>query len=120
MKLGNTIKHVRQAHGQSQIEAARLLGVSNVHLSNLENNKANPSLEFLARAADVWDVDLHVLAWCLHGDSSKLPPGVRQAAAKLTAALKRELAAKGLIHEQEDDRDQEQEDTRTRSRTAHA
>jgi transcriptional regulator with XRE-family HTH domain len=120
VKLGNTIRYVRQAHGQSQVEAARLLDVSNVHLSNLENNKAHPSPEFLSRAATVWGVDLHVLAWCLHGDPAKLPAGVRQAASRLTVAFRRELAAKGLIHEQDDDRDQEQEKPRSRPRTAHA
>ena len=120
MKLGNTIRYVRQAHGQSQLEAAKLLDVSNVHLSNLENNKAHPSPEFLARATNVWGVDLHVLAWCLHGDPTKLPTGVRQAASRLTEAFRRELAAKGLIDERQDDPDQEHEETRSRPRAAHA
>jgi transcriptional regulator with XRE-family HTH domain len=120
MKLGNTIKYVRQTHGQSQLEAAKLLEVSNVHLSNLENNKAHPSPDFLVRASKVWGVDLHVLAWCLNGDPAKLPPGVREAAAKLTAAFKRELASKGFTIERQNDRGQEQEDSRAHSRAAHA
>jgi transcriptional regulator with XRE-family HTH domain len=120
MKLGNTIKYVRQMHQQSQIEAAKLLDVSNVHLSNLENNKGHPSPEFLARANKLWGVDLHVLAWCLHGDPAKLPAGVRHAAARLTAAFKRELAAKGYVQELRDDRHQEHEEPRTRFRAAKA
>ena len=120
MKLGQTIRYVRQAHGQSQLEAAKLLAISNVHLSNLENNKAHPSTDVLERARELWGVDLYVLAWCLYGDPAKLPPSVRQAAAKLTAALRRELAAKGLVDEPSNDRDQEQSDSRPRRRAANA
>src|SRR5947209_10057018 len=113
MKLGCTIKFVRQAHGLSQIEAAKELGVSNVHLSNLEHDKAHPSQEFISRAAIVWGVDLYVLAWCLHGDPAKLPPRVRDAATKLTAAFRRQLASQGVkVDRQEHDRDQKSEQTR--------
>jgi transcriptional regulator with XRE-family HTH domain len=121
IKLGKTIRYIREAHGQSQIHAARLLGISNVHLSNLEHNKAYPSPEFTARAATVWGIDLHVAAWCLHGEPEKLPPRIRDAATKLTAALKRQLAQKGIqLGEPGNDRDQKHQDARPSARTVKA
>lgn len=93
IKVGKTARHVREAHGLSQREAARQLGVSAVHLCNVENNKTAPSQALLERYRELWDVDLYVLAWCLHGEVDELPAGVREAGRRLAEAWQEELGA---------------------------
>ena len=69
------------------------MGVSCVHLCNVENVKAHPSPALLERFRELWDVDLYVLAWCLNGDVSKLPASMRKAAKKLADGWKRRIEA---------------------------
>jgi transcriptional regulator with XRE-family HTH domain len=89
--LGKTARYLRERKKLSQREAADALGITQVHLSNLENNKALPSPALVARYRDLWGVDLHVLAWCLYGDPSDLPEAVRGPMQELAAAWRREL-----------------------------
>jgi transcriptional regulator with XRE-family HTH domain len=89
--LGKTARYLRERKKLSQREAADALGITQVHLSNIENNKALPSPALVARFRDLWGVDLHVLAWCLHGDSSQLPEAVRGPMQDLATAWRREL-----------------------------
>jgi transcriptional regulator with XRE-family HTH domain len=89
--LGKTARYLRERKGLSQREAADALGISQVHLSNIENNKAFPSPNLLARYHELWGVDLYVLAWCMHGDVSKLPVAVRASMQHLADAWRREL-----------------------------
>ena len=48
IELGATIKHLREAKGLTQRAAAEVLGISDVHMCNLEHNKARPSADLLA------------------------------------------------------------------------
>jgi transcriptional regulator with XRE-family HTH domain len=89
--LGQTAKYLRERKGLSQRAAAELLGITTVHLSNVENNKSSPSPSLLSRYKDVWGIDLYVLAWCLHGDEEQLPPQVRAPMKKLANAWRRQL-----------------------------
>lgn len=84
--LGKTARHLRESLGLSQRKAAEELGISYVHMCNIENNKAMPSPSLLDRYRELWGVDLYVLAWCLHGDRRKLPKAVREAAGDLASA----------------------------------
>ncbi len=77
IKLGSTIKQVREAHGLTQRAAAKVLGVSDVHLCNLEHDKARPSARLLDKMHEEWDIDLYILSWCLHGDLKRLPKAAR-------------------------------------------
>ena len=86
LKLGATAKYLREAHGLTQRAAADALGVSYVHLCNIERDKAMPSPEMLEKFRRTWGVDLYVLAWCLHGEQRALPAPVREATARLTKA----------------------------------
>ncbi len=95
--LGSTIRYVRETKGLSQQEAASDLEISNVHLCNLERDKANPSPELLARINDAWKVDLYVLSWCLNGDLSRLPPAMRKPMEQLVNIWRSELKAKQLL-----------------------
>ena len=89
--IGKTARFLREKKGLSQRQAADALGITQVHLSNIENNKSQPSPNLLDRYRELWGVDLYVLAWCLHGDTSRLPEAVRKPMHQLAEAWKREL-----------------------------
>ena len=96
--LGKTARHLREMLGLTQRAAAEALGISCVHLCNIEKNKSVPSPALLERFREVWNVDLYVLAWCLHGDVEKLPEAVQKPMAELAEAWKQqinEIAARG-------------------------
>ncbi len=61
----------------TQRAAAEALGVSYVHLSNVERGKAEPSSSLLERFKSVFGVDLHVVAWCLFEDESQVPESLQ-------------------------------------------
>jgi transcriptional regulator with XRE-family HTH domain len=89
--IGKTARFLREKKGLSQREAAEALGITQVHLSNIENNKSQPSPNLLERYRELWGVDLYVLAWCLHGDDSRLPEAVRKPMNQLAEAWKQQL-----------------------------
>ena len=99
LQLGHIARRVRESKGLTQIAAAKLLGISNVHLCNLEGDKAQPSPELLARYRDLWGVDLYVVAWCLSGEINRLPPGVREAGRRLTDAWREVLGQLAIPEE---------------------
>lgn len=94
IKLGRTIKHVREQLGLTQREVAQQLGISNVHLCNIENNEATTSLALVDRFREIWGIDLYILAWCLYGDVGKLPASAVRPVAELTKALQSQLRQK--------------------------
>lgn len=73
MKLGSSIRRVREARGLSQRVAAKALGVSQPHICNLEVDRHTPSSKLLDKMFEEWGVDIHVLA-CLHGGK----PGLKR------------------------------------------
>jgi len=89
--LGKTARYLRERKKLSQKATADALGITQVHLSNIENNKALPSPNLLERYRQLWGVDLYVFAWCLYGDASQLPEAVRGPMQELAKAWKREL-----------------------------
>lgn len=89
--LGQTARYLRERKGLSQKAAAELLGITPVHLSNIEHNKSSPSPSLLSRYKELWGIDLYVLAWCLHGDEECLPLQVRAPMKKLADAWRRQL-----------------------------
>lgn len=91
IKLGRTARYLRETKGLSQRRAASLLGISPVHLCNIENNKSSPSNSLLDRYRELWSVDLYILAWCLHGDVDALPAAVREPMKELAAVWRAEL-----------------------------
>jgi transcriptional regulator with XRE-family HTH domain len=91
LHLGKTAKYVRESKRLTLRAAAAQLGISHVHLYNIEINKTAPSMQLLDKFREVFGVDLAVLAWCLHGDASRLPPAVRAPMEALAAAWREEL-----------------------------
>lgn len=62
--LGNTAKFVRENLGMTQRGTAERLGVSAVHLSNVERDVTPPSSSRIARLTEVFGVDVYVLHDC--------------------------------------------------------
>ncbi len=83
ISVGESARELREQIGLSQKAAADELGISNVHLCNIEKNNANPSPELLAKIRERWGVDLYVFAWCRAGDVGKLPRQIQAAAQAL-------------------------------------
>jgi transcriptional regulator with XRE-family HTH domain len=91
ISVGDSARSLREQLGLSQKEAAAELGISNVHLCNIENDNANPSPELLAKYRDKWGVDLYVFAWCRIGDVTGLPRQVQSAAKSLSEGWQRQI-----------------------------
>lgn len=75
----------------TQRAAAEALGVSSVHLSNVERGVTPPSASLIARFTEVYGVDVYVLDYCTGDDAGDGPEAVRQARRKLAEALQRQL-----------------------------
>jgi transcriptional regulator with XRE-family HTH domain len=93
--LAQTARFVREQRHMTQRAAAEALGVSFVHVSNVERGKAVPSSALIERYRDVFGVDLHVLAWCLFEDDDRIPETVRGPRQTLAEAWRRELTLPG-------------------------
>jgi transcriptional regulator with XRE-family HTH domain len=90
-EIGQTARFVRQRLGLTQRAAAEALGVSSVHLSNVERGVTPPSASLISRFTEVYGIDVYVLSYCTGDKGENAPEGVRQARRKLAEALKRQL-----------------------------
>ena len=59
--LNQRIRILRQARGLSQVELARILGVTKQSVSNWENDNIQPSIEMLKRIAQTFAVSTDYL-----------------------------------------------------------
>lgn len=91
INIGETARELRTRSRLSQTQAATQLGITQVHLSNIENNKARPSAELFDAFREVFGVDLYVYAFCTRGDLLKLPKSVRAASEQLAEKWRYEL-----------------------------
>ena len=91
VNVGSAARYLRDRLGLTQRALAEQLGISCVHLCNIEKNKVVPSATLLERYRELWGVDLYVLGWCENGDDKKLPKSVRDAASALAEAWKAEI-----------------------------
>jgi transcriptional regulator with XRE-family HTH domain len=90
--VGRTIREFREALSLTQHEMASSLNVTNVHLSNIENNKSFPSQELIDRFRVEYDVDLYILAWCRNAECGRnVHPALRKPAALLAKAWEARL-----------------------------
>lgn len=60
-KIGDTIAKLRKEKGWTQAEIAEKLQVSDKAVSKWESNKGEPSIEFLPKLAELFDVSLDYL-----------------------------------------------------------
>ncbi len=91
IRLGETAKYVRQAKKLTQREAGARIGISHVHLSNIETGKAEPSCATLEAMNAVYSVDLAALSWCLHNDASLYSHTIAELMIALSAAWRKEI-----------------------------
>ena len=54
--LNENIKRLRTSHGMSQVEFAKLVGVTKQCVSNWENDNVLPSIDMLVKIADLFKV----------------------------------------------------------------
>ncbi len=60
-KLGRNLKRIRKAKNITQGDIVRALGVGRGYISNVENGKANPTLETIAKIAKALKVKIEEL-----------------------------------------------------------
>ena len=87
--FGQTARYVRERRGMTQRAAAYALGVSAVHLSNVERGRAVPSSSLITRFNEVYGIDVYVLAYCL--DDAGGSVGLRDARHTLADAMQQNL-----------------------------
>lgn len=83
IKLGDAARELRESLGITQRDAALALGITDVHLCNVEKNRSAPSSALMDKYRQEWGVDLYVFAWCRHGKTSDLPKSMQKAATTL-------------------------------------
>lgn len=59
--IGDTLKRIRSIYGFKASELSQMLGISPGYLSEIENNKKQPSLEILQKCADIYEIKLSSL-----------------------------------------------------------
>jgi len=59
--IGDVLKRTRAIYGYKASEMSSMLGISNSYLSEIENNKKQPSLELLQNYANVFGIKLSSL-----------------------------------------------------------
>ena len=56
--IGDILKRTRTIYGYKASELSELLGISKSYLSEIENNKKQPSLELLEKYSKIYDMKL--------------------------------------------------------------
>jgi len=102
--LGRAAQELRSRLKLSLREAAQELGVSYVHLCNIENGKSSPSPETIEKFHDAWGVDLYMFAIAFHGDNRHAPKALRGSIKALADAWKDHIDALLAKRAKEDDR----------------
>ena len=59
--IGDILKRTRTIYGYKASELSAALGISSSYLSEIENNKKQPSLEILQKYADIYEIKLSSL-----------------------------------------------------------
>ncbi|MDF1544551.1 MAG: helix-turn-helix transcriptional regulator [bacterium] len=63
MEIGKTLKIFRHTVGMRQAELSRLTDVSVNYISMVENGRREPSIKFIKRAADVFNIPAGAFFW---------------------------------------------------------
>lgn len=58
MQIGANIRSLREKRGLKQIELAAIAGISNTFLSDIENERVNPSIKTLSKLATALGIDI--------------------------------------------------------------
>ena len=63
LDIGDVIVRLRNTRGMTQRAFAKKLGVTNVHLCNVENGKNKASLDLIDRVEKLTGINPYVFAW---------------------------------------------------------
>jgi transcriptional regulator with XRE-family HTH domain len=91
INLCEAARELRSRLGLSVRSAARELGISFVHLSNIENNKVSPSPEIIDRFRQAWGIDLYMFAVCKFSELEEFPERVARPLERLKKAWEHEI-----------------------------
>jgi transcriptional regulator with XRE-family HTH domain len=91
INLCDAARELRNRLGLSVRKAAGELGISYVHLSNIENSKVSPSPEIIDRFRQAWGIDLYIFAVCKFSDLEEFPERVARPLERLKVAWEREI-----------------------------
>lgn len=75
MSLGEKLKQARNNKGYTQVEAAKLLGITNGALSGYERNYRDPDTTMLKKLSDLYNVSLEWLLNSTVTSSPQIPKG---------------------------------------------
>jgi transcriptional regulator with XRE-family HTH domain len=92
MNLGNAIKEIRTQKGLKQNTFAKVCGISQTYLSQIENNQKLPNISILKKIASHLQIPLPMLFF-LALDEHDIPKGKKNAFNLVSSTLKT------LIHE---------------------
>lgn len=93
--LGEALRLVRVYHDLTQTQLSFELGISNSFLSELESGKKTPSLDFLSKYAERFQIPVSSLLFFSENlEDNKLTSGIRTGVAKKVLALLNWVAKK--------------------------
>lgn len=61
LKIGNSIKELREKRGYSQEEIANILEVKTITISKIENGKFSYNIDYLSRLASILNFDFDLV-----------------------------------------------------------
>lgn len=86
--IGRALKLIRSYYGVSQLELSSSLGLSNSHISEIESEKKQPSLDVLRKYSEYFDIPLSsILFFSENLDSAKPSEKLRLSLAKSIVSL---------------------------------
>lgn len=101
IRLGEAARHLRERLGLSQRAAANQLGISHVHLSNIESGKSSPTAAIIEKYYEAWDIDLYMFAVANFSQNDRIPHPLRGAVNELRLAWDSEIESR-IASRQED------------------
>jgi transcriptional regulator with XRE-family HTH domain len=84
--IGDAIKYLRDRLGLSQRAAARELGISHIHLNNIENGKVSPTADMLEKFYSTWGIDVYMVAVAKFSSKREIPAQLADSVRALAAA----------------------------------
>lgn len=100
INLGAAARYLRERLQLSQRKAAAELGISHVHLSNIENGHTSPTASMIEKYHTAWGIDLYMLAVVRFSDEDRLPACMENVISQLheawDAEIEEALAARNM------------------------
>ncbi len=101
INLGEAARHLRERLELSQRAAALELGISHVHLSNIENGKASPTAAMIEKYYEAWSIDLYMFAVANFTTDDRVPITLRPTVEKMRQAWNLEIESRISARQEE-------------------